>query len=130
LSANAVRNQQVAAVHGCCDARRRESGDESADDTAAKESSTIGFFYDNANRRTTLTLPNNVTVAYTYDNDSRVTGMTYSAGSTQLGNLTYAYDADGRQTSSGGRLAAVTRPAAVSSSTTAYNADHHQYVRV
>jgi uncharacterized protein RhaS with RHS repeats len=36
-----------------------------------------------------------------------------------VGNLTYSYDA-------GGRLAAVTLPAAVSSSTTAYNADNEQ----
>jgi len=43
-----------------------------------------------------------------------------------LGNLTYAYDTDGRRTSSGGSLAAVTRPAACSSSTTAYNADNGQ----
>jgi len=58
----------------------------------------VGFVYDNANQRTTVTLPNNVTVACTYDNDPRVSGMTYSAGSTRLGNLTYNYDADGRRT--------------------------------
>jgi YD repeat-containing protein len=85
-------------------------------------SSTVGLVYDNANRRTTLTLPNNVTVAYTYDNDSRVTGMTYSAGSTQLGNLSYSYDADGRRISTGGSLAAVNLPAAVSGNT--FNADN------
>ena len=45
-------------------------------------------------------------MAYTYDN-SRVTGMTYSAGSTQLGNLSYTYDADGRRIGTGGSLAAV-----------------------
>ena len=31
-------------------------------------SSSVGFSYDSANRRTTLTLPNGVTVTYTYDN--------------------------------------------------------------
>jgi len=88
----------------------------------------------NANRRTALTLPNNVTVSYTgacpersrRDNDSRVSGITYTAGSTQLGNLTYAYDAAGRRTASGGSLAAVTLPSAVGASSIAYNADNEQ----
>ncbi|MGZ5095968.1 MAG: hypothetical protein ACXWCH_33065 [Burkholderiales bacterium] len=88
----------------------------------AQGSSAVGFVYDNVNQRTTLTLPNNVTVAYTYDNDSRVSGMTYSAGSTQLGNLTYNYDADGRRTSNGGSLAAVTLPSAVNGNT--FNVDN------
>ncbi len=77
-------------------------------------SSSVGLAYDNANRRTTLTLPNGVTVSYTYDLDSHVTGLTYAMGSTQLGNLTYVYDADGRVSTKGGSLAAVTLPAAVS----------------
>jgi YD repeat-containing protein len=51
-------------------------------------SSAVGINYDNANRRTSLTLPNGVTVAYGVDNDSRITGLTYSAGNSQLGNLT------------------------------------------
>jgi YD repeat-containing protein len=80
-------------------------------------SSSVGLAYDNANRRTTLTLPNGVTVSYTYDLDSHVTGLTYAMGSTQLGNLTYVYDADGRVSTKGGSLAAVTLPAAVSGNT-------------
>jgi YD repeat-containing protein len=47
----------------------------------------VGLAYDNANRRTTLTLPNGVKVSYTYDLASRVTGLTYAMGSRQLGNL-------------------------------------------
>jgi RHS repeat-associated protein len=89
-------------------------------------SPTVGFQYDNANRRTTLTLysydANGVSAGYTYDNASRVTGMTYSAGSTQLGNLTYSYDGDGRRTATSGSLAAVTLPAAASGNT--FNADN------
>jgi RHS repeat-associated protein len=77
----------------------------------------VGLAYDNANRRTTLTLPNGVKVSYTYDLDSRVTGLTYAMGSSQLGNLTYTYDADGRVTAKAGSLAAVTLPAAVSGTT-------------
>jgi RHS repeat-associated protein len=80
------------------------------------------FNYDNASRRTTLTLPNGVTVAYTYDNESRVSGITYTAGSTQLGNLTYSYDADGRRTATAGSLAATGMPATVSGNT--FNADN------
>jgi hypothetical protein len=43
-----------------------------------------------------------------------------------LGNLIYSYDAGGRRTAMGGSLAAVTLPAAVSSSTTGYNADNEE----
>ncbi|MGB9381353.1 hypothetical protein [Candidatus Binatus sp.] len=70
-------------------------------------SSAVGINYDNANRRTSLTLPNGVTVGYSVDSDSRITGLTYSAGSAQVGNLTYGYDADGRLISKAGTLAAV-----------------------
>src|SRR5208283_1097386 len=70
----------------------------------------------------TSTLPNGVTVGYSVDNDSRITGLTYSAGSTQLGNLTYGYDADGRVTSKNGTLAAIGLPTTVSGNT--FNADN------
>lgn len=85
-------------------------------------SSTVGINYDNANRRTSLTLPNGVTVGYSVDNDSRVTGLTYSAESTQLGTLIYGYDADGRVTSKSGTLAAINLPNAVNGNT--FNADN------
>jgi RHS repeat-associated protein len=73
-----------------------------------------------------------VLVSYGYDTDSRVTSIGYGTGGscssppTNLGTLTYGYDAGGRRTSSGGSLAAVTLPSAVTSSTTAYNADNEQ----
>lgn len=73
--------------------------------------------YDNSDRRTCLTLPNGVTVAYTYDLDGHVTGMTYSAGGTQLGTLTYAYDAGGHVISKGGSMASTGLPTAVSGNT-------------
>jgi RHS repeat-associated protein len=85
-------------------------------------STSVGIAYDNANRRTSLMLPNGVTVGYSVDNDSRITGLTYSAGSSQLGNLTYGYDADGRVTSKGGTLAATGLPNSVSGNT--FNADN------
>ncbi len=42
--------------------------------------------------------------------------------STSLGQLSYSYDADGRRTSMGGSLAAVTLPGNLSGN--AYNANH------
>jgi RHS repeat-associated protein len=88
----------------------------------AQGSAAVGINYDNANRRTSLTLPNGVTVGYSVDGDSRITGLTYSVGSSQLGNLTYAYDADGRVMSKGGTLAATSLPTSVSGNT--YDADN------
>jgi hypothetical protein len=72
--------------------------------TSRRIDRTVGFNYDNANRRTCLTLHNNVLVSYAYDTDSRVTSIGYGTGGscssppTNLGNLTYSYDADGRRT--------------------------------
>jgi YD repeat-containing protein len=80
-------------------------------------SQNVGLNFDNANRRTCLTLPNGVIASYGYDNDSRVTSITYGSGGScssppsNLGNLTYTYDANGHRTAVGGTLAAVNRPA-------------------
>jgi len=43
----------------------------------AQGSTGVGLNYDNANRRTCLTLPNGVVASYGYDNDSRMTSITY-----------------------------------------------------
>ena len=91
-----------------------------------------GFTYDNANRRTCLSLPNGVLMTYGYDSDSHITSINYWAGGTcasptsNLGALSYAYDADGRRTGVGGSLAAVNLPTAVAQSTTGYNVDNEQ----
>ena len=82
----------------------------------------VGFSYDNANRRSALTLPNGVTVAYSFDAASQLTGLTYSLASTNLGSLTYAYDGDGRRVAVGGSLARTGLPLALSSAT--YNANN------
>jgi RHS repeat-associated protein len=71
--------------------------------------------YDTANRRTSVTLPNGVQMQYTYDNAGEVTQITYQNGGSSLGNLTYAYDADGRRVGEGGSLAEVNLPSAVAS---------------
>jgi RHS repeat-associated protein len=96
-------------------------------------SQSMGLNYDNANRRTCLSLPNGVIATYGYDKDSRVTSITYGTGGScssppsNLGNLTYTYDSDGRRTATAGSLAAVTLPANVSGGNkTTYNADNAQ----
>lgn len=96
-------------------------------------SQSVGLNYDNANRRTCLTLPNGVVASYGYDNDSRVTALTYGTGGncssppSNLGNLTYSYDTDGRRVATAGSLAAVTLPANLTGGTsTVYNADNAQ----
>jgi len=70
--------------------------------------------YDGADRPTCVQLPNHVFASYVYDKGSRVTSITYgysTTGScpnapTNLGNLTYSYDADSRIIGVGGSLAA------------------------
>lgn len=72
-----------------------------------------------------------VMVSYGYDNDSHVASLTYGTGGScssppsNLGNLTYTYDADGRHIATAGSLAAVTLPSNVAggSSTTYCTSD-------
>jgi YD repeat-containing protein len=71
--------------------------------------------YDNADRRTSLTLPNGIVAEYTYDDDSRLTATTYEDGGTPIGDLTYTYDLAGQQTSVGGTWARTNLPAALAS---------------
>ena len=76
-------------------------------------SETVQLAYDADNRRTTLALPNGITVNYGYDTASELTGLTYAQGNgTKLGDLTYAYDADGRIVSKGGTFATDVLPTA------------------
>ncbi len=85
-------------------------------------SATVQFSYDADNRRTSVTLPNGIVTSYGYDNASQLTGMTYTNGSTVLGNLTYSYDLNRRRTNTGGSYARTNLPNAIS--TTAYNANN------
>lgn len=78
------------------------------------------YGYDNANRRTALTLPNGVVTSYGYDNANELTSLGYASGSTSLGSLTYTYDGDGRRTSRVSGLDHSGAPAAVASAS--YNA--------
>jgi YD repeat-containing protein len=76
-------------------------------------SSSVTFTCDPANRRTSVTLPNGVVGTHGYDAASELTGMTYKNGSTTLGNLTYAYDGDGRRITIGGSFAKTGLPQAI-----------------
>lgn len=84
---------------------------------------TIGFSYDEANRRTKTTYANGIVASYSYDVASQLTGITYKkADGTLIGDLTYTYDADGQRTGMGGSLARVDPGTAVS--TTQFNANN------
>jgi YD repeat-containing protein len=72
---------------------------------------------DGADRRTSLTLPNGVSVAYGYDAASQLTSITFSLGQTTLGNLTYGYDAAGNRAAMGGSWARTNLPAALGTAT-------------
>src|SRR5712664_2432649 len=85
-------------------------------------SATVLFSYDNDSRRSSLTLPNGVSMNYSYDAASQLTGITYKNGSTTLGNLTYAYDLAGRRTGVGGSYARTGTPQAAPSAT--YNVNN------
>ena len=78
--------------------------------------SAISFGYDDADRRTSLTLPNGVVTGYGYDAASQLTSLTYKRGGVTLGDLSYGYDAAGRQTKAGGSFAR-SLPQPLSSST-------------
>jgi RHS repeat-associated protein len=84
--------------------------------------STVSLTYDAANRRASLTLPNGVAMSYSYDSASQLTGLSYTLGSSTLGNLAYSYDLAGRRAQVGGSFARTGLPLAVT--TTAYNANN------
>jgi RHS repeat-associated protein len=80
----------------------------------------VSFGYDGDGRPSSITLPGGVSEAYGYDAASQLTSIGYTASGTTLGNLTYGYDADGRQVATGGSFARVLLPAATTFAT--YNA--------
>jgi RHS repeat-associated protein len=77
---------------------------------------TVGITYDNANRRDVVTLANGVTIKYGYDHANQLVSIVYrKANGDLIGDLTYAYDAAGQRSGSGGSLASLKLPADVSS---------------
>src|SRR5262249_5522543 len=85
---------------------------------------TTAFDYDDAGRRTLLTLPNGVSTQYQYDDASRLVALAYQNAAGSLGNLTYQYDAAGNRVRVGGSFARTLLPAAVASAT--YDAANRQ----
>ncbi|MES2353171.1 MAG: RHS repeat-associated core domain-containing protein [Pseudomonadota bacterium] len=84
---------------------------------------TVIIGYDNANRRTSVTLPNGVVKTYAYDDPTNyLTSITYKKGTTTIGDLTYKYDAAGRRIAMGGSLAKTNLPAVITS--TSYDANN------
>jgi YD repeat-containing protein len=83
---------------------------------------TVSFNYDSASRRTTLTLPNGIVVAYSYDNNSRISGMTWTLAGNPVGDLEYNYDANGHVIEKTGSFAQTNLPQPVSGNT--FNADN------
>jgi RHS repeat-associated protein len=81
-------------------------------DTAA-----VALTYDDADRRSTLTYPNGIVVTYDYDGANQLTSLSYDLGMTNLGTLTYTYDAAGNRTSVGGTWARTGLPSALASAT-------------
>jgi RHS repeat-associated protein len=78
-----------------------------------------GISYDAGGRRSSLTLPNGVSEAYSYDADSHVTGINFLENGTSFDTLDYTYDYDSRRLTTYGSLAAtaVNLPASVPSAT-------------
>jgi RHS repeat-associated protein len=79
----------------------------------------VTFDYDDANRRTAVTLPSGIRIESSYDAASQLTGLDYrqGVGGPLLGNLTYSYDRAGQRTKVGGTWACTGLPAAVASAT-------------
>ena len=66
----------------------------------------VHITYDSLGRYASLQLRNGVKQAYSYDAAGQLTSITYTtATNNTIGNLTYAYDANGRVISEGGSLA-------------------------
>ncbi|MDQ3724686.1 MAG: DUF6531 domain-containing protein [Actinomycetota bacterium] len=73
--------------------------------------------YDDASRLTNLELPNGIQQIYEYDKAGQATSITYKKGQTTLGDIKYAYDANGRTEAIWGSYARLVVPAALGTGT-------------
>jgi RHS repeat-associated protein len=85
--------------------------------TLTQGTSVVTLNYDAADERTSATLPNGIAAAYSYDDVSRLTAITYALGGATIGDVTYQYDAAGRRTALGGTWARTNLPTAMISAT-------------
>ncbi|HVN63162.1 MAG TPA: RHS repeat-associated core domain-containing protein, partial [Candidatus Binataceae bacterium] len=83
----------------------------------AQNGASVSFTYDADDRRGSLTLPNGISLSYAYDADWRVAAQSWMAGLTQVADLEYIYDPDGRVIQKTGSLAQTQMPQAVSGNT-------------
>jgi RHS repeat-associated protein len=83
----------------------------------------VSFDYDEVNRRKRLTMPNGVMVDYEFDEASQLKGIKYRRGATQLGDLSYGYDAAGQRIKMGGSYARTLLPQSLTTAT--YNDANH-----
>ncbi len=91
--------------------------------SVARGSTSVSLAYDPAGRPRTVTLPNGIVETYSYDDASELTGITYTSGSTTLGDLSYGYDQAGRRTAAWGGFARTGLPTATTQAAS-YNANN------
>jgi len=91
--------------------------------SVAQGSATASLAYDGAGRPRTVTLPDGIVETYSYDDASELTGITYTSGSTTLGDLFYGYDQAGRRKAAWGGFARTGLPAATTQAAS-YNANN------
>jgi RHS repeat-associated protein len=77
----------------------------------------VQMVYDLSGRVTSMTLPNGMVAGYSYDDGSRLTGISYTRNGVTIGGLTYSYDALNRRVGVSGSLAGTMLPAALTSAT-------------
>jgi RHS repeat-associated protein len=80
----------------------------------------VSLVYDKADRPESLTLPNGIEQRYGYDKAGQATSITYKKGESPLGEIDYAYDANGRTEATWGSYARLGLPEPLKS--TEYNA--------
>ncbi len=81
---------------------------------------TVSLGYDKADRLESLTLPDGIAQLYDYDKAGQATSIVYKNGKTVLGEINYAYDANGRTEEMWGSYAHLGLPEVLKS--TKYNA--------
>lgn len=81
--------------------------------------------YDNGGRRTTLGLPNGEIGAYSYDSSNELIGIGYTNSTGVIGDLQYAYDADGGKLNEQDSLTNVPFPT-TTTATSVFDANNRQ----
>jgi RHS repeat-associated protein len=83
--------------------------------TITQSDRVVSIEYNAGGRRSRLTLPNGIIATYGYDGANQLTSLAYTAGTSNVGDLTYTYDLAGNRIAVGGSLARTGLPPALSS---------------